>query len=632
MNIFKKVVVGFMFAAFVSVYAAPFGMCASTASLPPLPISSQSKSIKTSDSAFSINSDIKISKTNTPITLSLRNADVKQVLRMFADKAGMNIMFHPSLDEGDDSKPKSVTMDLVKVPLNEAFKMVIQVSDLAYYVQGNTIVVLSAETAKSSGIGKQNMSVIPVKYLDASKVASFLNRNIFSSGQPGLSSGEIAVTNSETNEIILFGNQNDYQIAKKIVNQFDVKPNEETFIVNHTTPKEMSNMICKVLFKDLAKKEGDETVVLSDENESDDDDDDDDSDDDEASAVKVGQGKIACQFRPAVGGGGENGLVSLDSGGLTIVYFADRGTIYARGGTNSQMAQIKDFIAKNDKHQFQAYLEMSIVELSESGSKEFSNTWNIYSSFFTGGFSGAGGVANSAPMYMVGDAVPDMYQPTTPILPKYTGAPVVTYAINYLISNGKARTLANPRILITSGQKAKIDLTSSYIKKVTSQVMDTVSTAVGAVQKTYDIGEDLGIIIDLYPYISPDGYVTMNIVPSYSTIKEKVTEPRTLVVNQTLGTTQTVNDLVATLIDKRELNLKNIKIKDGETMVIGGLLQEIETKHVYKVPFLGDLPVIGMLFRSTTSDKEKAELVIMLTPRIIQESINNNETVNKAAL
>jgi type IV pilus assembly protein PilQ len=222
-----------------------------------------------------------------------------------------------------------------------------------------------------------------------------------------------------------------------------------------------------------------------------------------------------------------------------------------------------------------------------------------------------------------------LFNPEGKILPKYTGAPVIQYSINYLIQNGKGRVLANPRILITSGKKSSIKITSSYIKKVTSQVMDSVASLSGAVQKQYDIAEDLGIDVELQPYISPDGYVTINIIPTYSTIKEQITEPRTLVTNEALGTTQVVNDLVATLIDKRELNLQNIRIKDGETMVIGGMLKETETKRINKFPILGDIPLIGALFRSSTSQKEKNELVIMLTPRIVKDSVEvvNDEKV-----
>ena len=129
----------------------------------------------------------------------------------------------------------------------------------------------------------------------------------------------------------------------------------------------------------------------------------------------------------------------------------------------------------------------------------------------------------------------------------------------------------------------------------------------GTVQKTYTIGEDKGIKITLTPFISPDGYVTLNIKPEYATEAGKV---------YSTGVTGE-QEIGATLLNRRNLDLKNVRIKDGETLVIGGMIQEVETKTVSKVPILGDLPIIGAAFRSSSTNKGKGELVIMLTPKIL---------------
>ena len=111
------------------------------------------------------------------------------------------------------------------------------------------------------------------------------------------------------------------------------------------------------------------------------------------------------------------------------------------------------------------------------------------------------------------------------------------------------------------------------------------------------------------PYISPDGYVTMNIKPDYVTENERILSP---------GATDN-NDVAATLMSRRKLDLKNVRVKDGETLVIGGLIQESDQQTVMKLPVLGDLPVIGAAFRSSSTKKIKTELVIMLTPRVIND-------------
>ena len=111
------------------------------------------------------------------------------------------------------------------------------------------------------------------------------------------------------------------------------------------------------------------------------------------------------------------------------------------------------------------------------------------------------------------------------------------------------------------------------------------------------------------PFISPDGYVTMNIKPEYSTEAGK----------EYSTNSDGSKDIAATLLNRRKLNLKNVRIKDGETLVIGGLIRETDAKTVQKIPVLGDLPLIGGAFRSTSTTKTKSELVIMITPKIIND-------------
>src|SRR5574344_348278 len=245
----RKFLAGTIIGIYFMAYTAPAGFC-----LPPIPNindskpvlrthATSSKSISPShgSSILKLEGDISITKNPSKINLSLRNSDVQQVLRMFADKAGLNIVFHNSV------KGK-VTLDLVNVSLNDAFKLVMQVNNLTYYVDHNTMVVMDAKAAQGMSLSKKEMASIPVKYVNASNIALFLNQNIFSSNQPGLTNANIAVTNPATNEVLVFGTDNDVLMARKIIAKFDVPPRETQFVVNHTTPKEMSKQLCKVLF------------------------------------------------------------------------------------------------------------------------------------------------------------------------------------------------------------------------------------------------------------------------------------------------------------------------------------------------------------------------------------------------
>ena len=98
----------------------------------------------------------------------------------------------------------------------------------------------------------------------------------------------------------------------------------------------------------------------------------------------------------------------------------------------------------------------------------------------------------------------------------------------------------------------------------------------------------------------------------------------------TAGEVEGQEDLAATLLQRRNLDLKGVRIKDGETLVIGGMIQETEQKNVSKIPFLGDIPVLGMFFRSTTTEKTKEEMVMMLTPQIVidtEDAVGNDTTL-----
>ena len=74
------------------------------------------------------------------------------------------------------------------------------------------------------------------------------------------------------------------------------------------------------------------------------------------------------------------------------------------------------------------------------------------------------------------------------------------------------------------------------------------------------------------------------------------------------------------MLQRRNLDLKSVRIKDGETLVIGGMIREDEQKDISKIPVLGDLPGVGVLFRNTNTTKSKQELVIMITPKIIKDT------------
>lgn len=577
--------------------------------------------------SLKLKGDVSFVRKNPAISISLRDSDVKQVLRMFADKAGMNIVFH-------DSVSGNVTLDLVDVPLNRAFEMVMEINDLNYVVDDRTIIVAKAGTS-GFNFAKQDMTLIPVKYVSAAALADFLNKNIYAMHKPGLSDTDIVTTNPVTNELIVFGTKTDVAIAKKVVAQFDKKPQTTTFKVNHTTPAEMADMICNMLLpassgataggssgggsssssETAPVKGGDDgtstggaagimtgAAAASD-----------------SSSIALNAGTVVCTLDGQVSGS----VSSLGLQNLSVAYYSQLGTVNIIGGSESQIEMIKDFIAETDKKQPQAYLEISIVELNEDGSKTLQNEWKLWSKYFSATFDGD--TTKTNPLYPTmikgtGYDIVDTSGDTPEVkysVAKYTGPMTLSYAINYLVRNSKGRVVANPRILITNGEESTIDITQDYVESTESEQSAYAGGTIAT--RTYNISSDAGVKVSITPFISPDGYVTMNIKPEYSTILSTV--PAT----DAIGTYT-----AATLLSHRNLELKNIRIKDGETLVLAGMINEEEQKTIGKVPVLGDLPVVGSLFRTTTSEKKKNEMVIMITPKIVtdtEDSVGNADTL-----
>ena len=158
------------------------------------------------------------------------------------------------------------------------------------------------------------------------------------------------------------------------------------------------------------------------------------------------------------------------------------------------------------------------------------------------------------------------------------------------ISEGNGRVLSKPRILAQSGQQASI-LTGDAIPIFTS----VTAANVGVSSQVNYI--NVGVNLQIAPRVSSDGIVTSHIFSDVSSV-----------TGYTNNAPQISQRTTSTLAS----------VKDGEAFVIGGLLQDNETRSLSKLPFIGDLPIIGALFRHISTTKQQTNLYIVVTPHIIQ--------------
>lgn len=164
-------------------------------------------------------------------------------------------------------------------------------------------------------------------------------------------------------------------------------------------------------------------------------------------------------------------------------------------------------------------------------------------------------------------------------------------------SQGKAKVLSDPKVTALNGKKATINITTR-IPYVTSDTTPSGGTVTTTQKVDY---QETGITLEVTPTINADGRITLDVKPS-------VKQPSAIAASA--GTTGAIS------VDSREANTIVI-VQDGGTVVIGGLITDSSTENVAKIPLLGDIPILGYLFRKKFIDRKRVELLIFVTTKIM---------------
>jgi type IV pilus assembly protein PilQ len=179
--------------------------------------------------------------------------------------------------------------------------------------------------------------------------------------------------------------------------------------------------------------------------------------------------------------------------------------------------------------------------------------------------------------------------------------PQMSATLRLLNEDRDAEFLANPRIVTANNQKAEIKITRA---QPVPQLNFNEQTAQAVFSGFED--KEFGNTLTVTPIINKDEYITLNVKPE---ISNKVADA-TFVFATAVVTSP--------VIDKRVLE-SNVLIKSGDTLAIGGLLQDEQTKSTNKVPVLGDIPVLGYLFQEKINTRNKRNLLVFVTPTIIKQ-------------
>jgi pilus assembly protein CpaC len=219
-------------------------------------------------------------------------------------------------------------------------------------------------------------------------------------------------------------------------------------------------------------------------------------------------------------------------------------------------------------------VETRVVDLSTSDLKNWGLDWGL----------------TSQPIFQIQGTFPDQVVigvPTTGT----ADVPNILARLNALVTERKARVITAPRIAVIDGNEAQVNLGEEV----------PIPSIDSAGRLTYSF-KPIGVILRIVPKVNRDGLITTKVEPEVSSVIEFLSTasgPVPRIATRKASTTLTV--------------------RDGESIVLAGLISAQERRTVLKVPILGDIPILGALFRTTTTSREETEVIFVVTPKIIRD-------------
>ncbi|MEX1167516.1 MAG: secretin N-terminal domain-containing protein, partial [Hydrogenophaga sp.] len=303
------------------------------------------------------------------------------------------------------------------------------------------------------------------------------------------------------------------------------------------------------------------------------------------------------------------------------------GQIQADPATNSliitapepQYRQLRAVIDQLDSRRAQVYVESLIAEVNADKASEFGIQWqgplgNIGQSMvgLLGTNFGAGG--NNILTNLLPIAQGDLTRVTAPgtglnlgLASQRNGVYLLGFLARFLQTSGEGNVLSTPNLLTLDNQEAKI-VVGQNVPFLTGQFSNTGTSSNNGTVNPFQTFErkDVGITLRVKPQISENGTIKMTIFQEVSAVQASS-------LNSTSGLITTQRTIESTVL-----------VEDGGVIVLGGLLQDEFSGNEDKVPGLGDVPLLGNLFKSAARTRKKTNLMIFLRPVILRNAGETN--------
>ena len=284
--------------------------------------------------------------------------------------------------------------------------------------------------------------------------------------------------------------------------------------------------------------------------------------------------------------------------------------------------RIRDVIQQIDVIPKQVLIEAKIIEVDRNKLRDIGFEWGTGSTGAT--TSTIQSVALSDSTSIGGNSLSSQVKPGTfnpvsdlsgvypydggfsMLFQKLTGTQF-SVLVHALEEDVHTNTLSSPRIMALNNQEATILIGTKYPILMTT---DTGAGSSAVTTVTLDYYQDIGIQLNVVPQIGANNYINMVVHPAVSSF------------------TTTLGSNSYPIIDTREAETR-ILMKDGETIVIGGLLKDVKSRSRIGIPFLKDIPWVGNLFQRDTNDISKVELLVFISAHVVKENEFSPEQIAK---
>lgn len=496
------------------------------------------------------------------LSLNFLGADINDVLKALSVQSGENIVASKDVTG-------NVTVSLADVDIEEALDYVAKLSGYGYAKDKDTYLVGSKDSLRNliGGAAESKTEVIALTYSDPDSMlallkARFPNLNTTSSSAPGASPAADAKGPASTSKpgglIVLSGSEELVSDAARLVAQVENSL--------QTRAAEEQVQVYEVRYVNAQELQVTLTALVP---------------------------EVKIDLAPSDGfdlkAPDPAKLSSANEGAESGVKIAkeelkkDVAETYKKigrvqrlvlSGTEAAVSRAIALAGQLDKKPSQVKLEAKITQIDETGEKKLGLSWEWSSFSFLENTSANGSAAGAWARQPFDFAA----------------------TLDALIKNGNGKLLASPTLLCIENQPA-----SFFVGDVIHYIVSIDKTTTGTIVVTDK--DSVGVELRVNADVNPDGYITLNLHPEVSTFK--LPEDK--------------NANIALPIISRRYTDHVVRLKDGDTIVIGGLIRDEEIDEMSKVPILGDLPLLGHLFRHRAKTKQHSEVVMFIKASIVND-------------